>query len=502
MKIRKFIDIKCVKHDFAHQEEKRVNLNNSRIIFIPIKSLIKAVLIVSVIMFFVFGSVKAPIGQDFFIQAAQGNEERALLKAQLVKYENQIFELEKTIVKHQGQERTLKSEINRLNAKISKINIQIRAINLNLIKLEQDIDVVKSQISQTKSDISLNKERLSNILQTIYENESKNLMEILLKNPRMSDFFGNLNNLLAVQDSLRISIEKIVDLRQGLVDQKEFLALEQVDVIALKNHQNAQRFNIRQAKAEKDNLLAVTRGQESKYKKFLVETKKRATEIRTRIFELVDVPDAPTFGEALELAQWVEQKTGIRPAFLLAIITQESALGRNVGRCYLRNFKTGEGVHVKTGRKMPRTMAPGPPHHPTRNDVAHFLNITKELNRDPKQTLISCPMSFGWGGAMGPAQFIPSTWMGRLSALEQFIENPDPWNVRHAFLASALYLKHLGGHNNEFRAAMRYFSGHRWTRWEERNYGGPVIKRTNCLQVFIDRGTMTRACERMIFIPR
>lgn len=84
---------------------------------------------------------------------------------------------------------------------------------------------------------------------------------------------------------------------------------------------------------------------------------------------------------------------------MLAVLTQESNLGQNVGTC---NRPTDP-----PNRHYTKIM------HPTR-DQHHFVTITKELGMDPNSTPVSCPMfesgqQFGWGGAMGPAQFIPST---------------------------------------------------------------------------------------------
>ncbi len=101
------------------------------------------------------------------------------------------------------------------------------------------------------------------------------------------------------------------------------------------------------------------------------------------------------FGEALKYAQEAQKATGIRPAFLLAILTQESALGKNVGSCYLTDPDTGEGVSVKSGNKFSNVMKPS-------RDVTPFISITQSLGMDYKKTLISCPIAgvAGWGGAL------------------------------------------------------------------------------------------------------
>jgi len=227
---------------------------------------------------------------------------------------------------------------------------------------------------------------------------------------------------------------------------------------------------------------------EQEYQKYLQEKREvdeKAADIRARIFELIGVPKAPTFGEAYEIAKYVESITGVRPAFLLAVLTQESNIGKNVGQCYLKNPSTGEGEVISTGRKLSRVMKPS-------RDVGPFLEITKELGRDPYTTPVSCPMSYGYGGAMGPAQFIPSTWMLYRDRLKAITGKPgDPWDIKDAFLASALYLSDFGAakqtYNGEFNAALSYFAGPAWykSRYADvyrRDYGYPVMAITKAYE--------------------
>ena len=242
--------------------------------------------------------------------------------------------------------------------------------------------------------------------------------------------------------------------------------------------QTLQREESARIKKTQEYYLGLTEKEYQKQKKEKEEVEKIAAEIRARIFELIGVPKAPTFGEAYEIAKYVERVTGVRPAFLLAVLTQESNIGKNVGQCYLKNPSTGEGVVISSGKKVSRVMKPmGLPGR--KGDVEDFLKITKELGRDPYNTPVSCPMSFGWGGAMGPAQFIPSTWMIYRDKLKEITGRPaDPWNIKDAFLAAALYLADYGAakktYNAEWRAAMIYFSGSTNPRYSF--YGNSVMK--------------------------
>jgi membrane-bound lytic murein transglycosylase B len=185
---------------------------------------------------------------------------------------------------------------------------------------------------------------------------------------------------------------------------------------------------------------------------------------------------------ALEYAQEAQAKTGVAPAFLLAIITQESNLGTDTGSCYLTDLNTGSGISSTSGRSYSKVM------HPTR-DIPPFLDITKSLGLDPYKTLVSCPIGgSGYGGAMGPAQFIASTWVGIKSRLSGLlgVSNPDPWNPKDALMASALFLADLGANSNsytsEIKAACKYYG----TGGSSCAYGRNVMSRVSKIQNNID----------------
>ena len=79
--------------------------------------------------------------------------------------------------------------------------------------------------------------------------------------------------------------------------------------------------------------------------------------------------------------------------------------------------------------------------------IGFFLGITSLViifGMNYYETPVSCCMyykgkPYGWGGAMGPAQFIPSTWVlyeDKIKAITG--KTADPWNIRDAFLASGI----------------------------------------------------------------
>ncbi len=393
-------------------------------------------------------------------------------------FQEKSAEIEKDIAKTGEEKRTLQNQIYILRNKIKQLDYQIYQNNLMIKDLGFQIGDTETSIEKTSLRIEDSKNQLASILQEVYEQDQRSMIEILLGEEELSDFFNNLVALEALNSKNQELLEDIKSLKIDLEGQKQFLDEEKGELENIVEIQGLQKQESAQTQQEKDYYLKLTEAEYQKQLKEKEEVETSAAEIRSRIFELIGVPEAPTFGEAYEMAKYVESLTGVRPAFLLAVLTQESNIGKNVGQCYLKDPKTGAGEVAYNGKTISRVMKP------TR-DVTPFLTITKELGRDPYNTPVSCPMSYGYGGAMGPAQFIPSTWMIYRNRLEKTLGRPaDPWDIKDAFVAAALYLSDYGAakqtYNDEFNAALSYFAGPSWYKSRyaniyRRDYGYPVM---------------------------
>jgi len=385
-------------------------------------------------------------------------EERKVLEAELEKYEKEIDEYESTISTLKKQGGNLQSEINKINAKISQLNVKIKAANTSIKKLNDEIKLTQTKINSTEENINFNQKALADVLQNIYENEERGTIEIFLANDNLSDFFNNLNGLMEVQDNLKMVLRRIVDLRRDLVDAKESLALEKIDAEELKRYMGSQRSGVQKTQTKKNSLLKVTKGKESEYQKLLVESKKNAAEIRNRIFRMLGGGELP-FGEAVKIAQAAEKATGVRAAFMLAVLTQESSvngvIGANLGKCYYNTPRNNASKTVMSNSQK-----------------SAFLKLMEELNMNPDTTLVSCPIASdgAYGGAMGPAQFMPTTWELYKNRVGEITGgNPaSPFNNLDAFTATALYLKdglvsckqiYSSSFSQENCAAAKYYAG-------------------------------------------
>lgn len=405
--------------------------------------------------------------------ALSPQEERSQLEAELEQVEKEIRAIEKDITATQEEKNTLQNQLAILRAKIRKLDLQIYQSNKLIDDLRGQISDTSSSIENTKENIGTKRTELEEILRRLWMEDKRSPVEIVLSGDTLSEFFRNVAQLEALNTRTRTLLVNLQEMKEYLETQKGTLQLEKEEEENLVRIQLLQKERSQSVRGETESLLRKTQGKEDEYQRLLNDRQKKAQEIRTRLFELVGVTRAPTFEEALALARQVSAQTGIRPAFLLAILTQESNLGKNVGQCYMTDPATGDGIVIRTGRGVRAVMKPS-------RDVQPFLQITKELGRDPSETPVSCPIPSvgGYGGAMGPAQFIPSTWMMYRDRLERILGRPgDPWSIKDAFMASSLYLTDYGAaaqtRSGEWRAAMIYFSGSTNTRY--RFYGDNVL---------------------------
>lgn len=390
-----------------------------------------------------------------FCQNASKEDCKQLLEKCHRELEIKITEIEAQMEKTSYKKASLAQEIKRLENEIKKLEKLAKQNEIAIFQTKLSIKSTENEIEKKNLEIEEAKKKIKETLKTIQRIDRTSGIEILVSYPSISQLFMDQMLLENLEIKLKYSLEKLKGLKKGFEEYKVQLEKEKEDLEHQLKIQLLQKAEIEEKQKERNNLLKMTEKEYAEQLKKKENLSVLAQEIRKRIFQLVGIPKSPTFGEAYEIAKWVSSITGVRPAFLLAILQQESAIGRNVGQCYLKDLQSGSGIVISTGEKIDRVMNPW-------RDVPLFLDITKKLGRDPFSTPVSCPMSFGWGGAMGPAQFIPSTWVLYEQRISQILGKPaDPWEIKDSFLAAGLYLADLGGNSisGERQAALGYFGG-------------------------------------------
>jgi membrane-bound lytic murein transglycosylase B len=408
------------------------------------------------------------------------SDREAQLRAELEQVLKEIDDQQKILADEKQKGASIERDITILDAKIKEAQLNIRAKEIAIQNLGKDINQKTQTISVLSNKIDDNKESLAQLIRKTNEADSYTVTDIVLSDKNLSDFFADMDAYDSIKQSIQVALGSIKETKIATEDARQKLDTKRLGEIDAKVTIEGEKAKIVANEKEKARLLSLSKEQQKNYQGEISKRMAKAASIRAALFNLRDTA-AINFGQALEYATLASQKTGIRPAFLLAILTQESNLGKNVGSCYLKDTNTGAGVGVNTGNPISKVMSP------TR-DVPVFIALMTQVGRDPFATKVSCPQSVGWGGAMGPAQFIPSTWQLMADDIGALVGKPvpDPWDPKDAFMASALYLTNLGAgtasYSAERNAACRYYSGKACSAGTGATYGDQVMAKANTIQ--------------------
>lgn len=393
--------------------------------------------------------------------------QRQQLEEQLKNLESQINGLSDTISGYQRQTTTLERDIDIFNAQISKIKLQIKLTNLQISQLSDSIGEKAVTINVLSSKIDDEINSLAALLRRTRETDSQSLIEIVLSYDQLSDFFGETDSFDTIQANIQDSLDEVRGTKKQTEEEKSDLEDKKVEQVQLQAIHQLENKRLASAEAEKKRILTVTKGEEAKYQKLLTEKQKSAATIRSQLFLLTGSPAIP-FEKAVEYAVFAWRATGVRPAFLLGVIAEESNLGANIGKGNWQEDMANS--RCASQRKA-------------------FLEITSELGLDPNLMPVSKKAWYGYcGGAMGPAQFMPVTWQGYKSSISSITGNnpPSPWDPKDAFVAAALLLKDNGAVSSERTAALKYLAGSNWKKSSYAFYGDDVMDLAAKYQNMID----------------
>jgi hypothetical protein len=378
---------------------------------------------------------------------------RAKLQSQLDQLEKQIADQQAVLDQSKNQEQSLSRDIKILTTQISQAKLEIKARDINIAQLQSGITGKKQTITGLNAQQQSELDSLSAILREKDQLDVTSPAIAVLSSDNISNFFSDLDRFDEINTGLQASFAKISNIKDITQQQEDDLQSQLDQENQLREVQQLQEQQIQSQQNQKNKLLADTKGQEKNYQTVIAANQKSAAQIRAALFQL-NGTSAISFGKALDYANEASKATGIRPAFLLGIIKEESDLGTNVG--------TGSYTVDM---------------NPTR-DVPVFIALVRALGLDPASMPVSKKQWYGWGGAMGPAQFIPSTWAqfaGYVKPDYHYDQSkdrvgrktgntpPNPWNPEDAFMAAALYLTDDGAAaqtaSGEFKAAMCYLAG-------------------------------------------
>jgi membrane-bound lytic murein transglycosylase B len=403
-----------------------------------------------------------------FVSWAESDaDRRARLEAQLADVERQIL-TQQVLVEDKRQERqTLERDVALIESEVRQAQLGIQARNAAIAQLSDQIgekEVVLDILSDRKSK---QHDSLADLVRKTVVAEDYTMVELMLSKQNFSEFFSDVATFDTLKESLNKSLVALQEIEDDTNNQREELTQKQMDEAEMRRIQELEKERIEAREREKEQILTVTKGEEQEYQALLETQQKTAAQLRNQLFQLLGGGGGIPFPEAVRLAQYAERVTGVQAEMILAILEQETNLGSNLGSCRFTDSTSDRPVM-----------------HPTRDEPV-FIAIAEILGFNAYTQQVSCPLvrggqRIGWGGAMGPSQFIPSTWASyggivsdgaggfvydRSRDAIRAINGGDianPFNNQDAFIATALLMRDNGAngtYSGDRTAALRYYAG-------------------------------------------
>jgi peptidoglycan hydrolase CwlO-like protein len=337
----------------------------------------------------------------------------------------------------QKQSASLAKGIAELTARINESKLKIKGNTAKIKQLGASIVVKTTYIGQLSERMGNIKESMAKMLRNNYEIDQISTLEVFLSSKNLSDFFKDVDDYASINVKLRELDQELTGVKTDTEKAKKDLETKKTQEEKLKFEQEAAKKQSENLQKEKQSVLTITKGQEAAYQKVIGELERNKNKIRNRLFRTVGGEEL-TFGEALKVIQPYESTVGVSSALVLAVLTQESSvdslIGKNIGKCYYNQSASNSANSVMSPSQIPS-----------------FLAIMSEVGLNPNTTPVSCPIysDGSYGGAMGPAQFMPKTWwdistgLGYKNRVGDVIGStlPSPFNNKEAFVGTALYLK-------------------------------------------------------------
>jgi peptidoglycan hydrolase CwlO-like protein len=340
--------------------------------------------IVGSLFFVLFAGAVIP--QTLFAQSLTDSR-RAELQAQLDQLEKDIASNQATVDALAAQGKSLSNEVKTLNAQIKKAQLQVQATQVAIKSLDTSITVHQKTIGILTSHLDAEKESLAQILRKTNEIDQYSVVEIAFAQGDLSAMLGDLDSYVSLKRSLGKSYEKITGTKLQTEAEKTALEDKRAQQEQIAQIQLQAKKVVQEQQQAKQQLLATTKGQESKYREVVAAKQKSAGQIRAELFSLAGGSGQIPLPTAILLAKQAGGATGVRPAFILGIMKQETNLGQNVGQCLLTNAPNkGDGKGKNSGTPFAGVMKP------TR-DVDPFMTITSALGLSVVHVGYDCDVS-------------------------------------------------------------------------------------------------------------
>lgn len=333
-----------------------------------------------------------------------------------------ISRIQKKLLKATEQKTALETSLNQINTSLTSTQQAIERTRLLLAATVQTIAAKEQEIANLEDQLGLERRVLRGLIQDMYYEGYVPFAEMILTREDMADLFQGNDNLLSTEEKMQEVIRNIRDTQARVTDQKASLEDTKKDHETLIQIKNQQKQSLVAAQVDTRANLDDTQTIIDRLNKQLSQLQSDLNGLLGKSYSASDVWSA---------VKAASKQTGVPRGVLMGFLGTETHFASNVGT----------GTYKKDMNPDQRSV---------------FEKICESLGINPSKQPVSKRVCYnpkakdgcgGWGGAMGVAQFIPSTWMGYTDDVSSITGNTpaNPWSLTDGITAMALKLKRTPG---------------------------------------------------------
>jgi predicted nucleic acid-binding Zn-ribbon protein len=386
---------------------------------------------------------------DFVYAASEDEltpEEKQALEDKQDELNDEKDKYEKKLEDASAQKSSLQGNLNAVQQSLGATKRTIDMVINDIEAKEADIDRHDAQIQSLNGQIILYRQSLAETMRSVYYAQNGRTFSSVIENE------GGMQRFMGKTDDLGSLRSKIVEMVQQVQSAKDLQEQKKNELATLKSEKEEL---LEEHKEKESDLLAQSVAVQTEIVKVdttLSELNAKLSAVESKLSSLLG--ESFNTDDIVEAAKFAGKKTGVRKSFILGMLVVETDLGRFTGGCTYKQSKMGD------------------------KNLEIFKRICKDLDYDYKKQKVSCALSYGIGGAMGVAQFMPTTWVGYESKIKSYTGNSpaNPWSLTDGVMAMAIKLANDGASSEkgEYDAARRYYCGSNIDRAVCKQYGNKV----------------------------
>lgn len=221
----------------------------------------------------------------------------------LEEIEKEIAQFESALNEVGAEKRTLQAAIDRLNLERRKVLADISYTQNKISSTDLEISKLSLEIIDTETSINKNEAAIAELLRDLYINDNDTLIELLLRNGNISQFWDEVESMQTVRNSMSEQVENLSTLHNTLTTKLVQQSDHRDELVNLKRQYTGQQAVLDSNRAEKDELLNETKNEEAEYQAMLAARKaareqliKEVQDIESQLQFILDPNKIPTPG--------------------------------------------------------------------------------------------------------------------------------------------------------------------------------------------------------------